>query len=280
MRFSPFNSAKRQRRRAGKALLLRRGIFFLMIIGLIYYLTESFRRSDIFKIDNVNCSTPILGSYDQSHWCDELKSAVIHRRLTEIDTNRLEAVLKKNQLGIFRIKSKKILPSTFGAEIFGRIPLAVCRVIRAARDTQSVAQTATESAAAFPATGVTTDFLVDKNGLVFAESLNAPGLPIFTIRGEDNIKIGKTFSSGLIAFYIQALSAFREANFEITAIEEASAAAVPFLLRNGPRILLDRDKSLSEQVSSLQLIMDKYKIEGKRLRTVDLRFVKPVVVYD
>ena len=48
---------------------------------------------------------------------------------------------------------------------------------------------------------------------------------------------------------------------------------------NGPYVLLPVINSYSEIIDSLGLILNKYRIEGKNLKKVDLRFNNPVVEY-
>lgn len=50
-------------------------------------------------------------------------------------------------------------------------------------------------------------------------------------------------------------------------------------LKNGEEVLLSSKKSLETQVSSLQLILSRLTIEGKRIAKLDLRFDNPVIVF-
>lgn len=50
-------------------------------------------------------------------------------------------------------------------------------------------------------------------------------------------------------------------------------------LKNDEEVLLSSKKSLAVQVSSLQLILSRLTIEGKRIAKLDLRFDNPVIVF-
>lgn len=48
-------------------------------------------------------------------------------------------------------------------------------------------------------------------------------------------------------------------------------------LRDGGQVILSLNKGLENQISSLQLILSRLTIEGKRLKKLDFRFNKPVI---
>ncbi|MCL5970032.1 MAG: hypothetical protein M1450_00820 [Patescibacteria group bacterium] len=50
-------------------------------------------------------------------------------------------------------------------------------------------------------------------------------------------------------------------------------------LKNNEEIILSKNKDISFQVSSLQLMISRFTIEGKRIKRVDFRFDKPVVSF-
>src|ERR1035437_579672 len=50
-------------------------------------------------------------------------------------------------------------------------------------------------------------------------------------------------------------------------------------LRDGGEVILSSGKDLDSQLSSLQLILSRLTIEGKKLKKLDFRFDNPVVVF-
>jgi len=50
-------------------------------------------------------------------------------------------------------------------------------------------------------------------------------------------------------------------------------------LKNNEEIIFSKNKDISFQVSSLQLMLSRFTIEGKRIKRVDFRFDKPVVSF-
>lgn len=50
-------------------------------------------------------------------------------------------------------------------------------------------------------------------------------------------------------------------------------------LKNGGRVILSSKKDIKKQISSLQLILSRLTIEGKKLKVLDFRFDNPVVTF-
>lgn len=59
----------------------------------------------------------------------------------------------------------------------------------------------------------------------------------------------------------------------------ASDSSYLVFLQNNGEVILSPSKSLSSQISSLQVILFSFTIEGKVFKRLDLRFDKPVVVF-
>ena len=50
-------------------------------------------------------------------------------------------------------------------------------------------------------------------------------------------------------------------------------------IKDGGEVLISDKKDLTEQVSSLQLIVSRLKIEGKKFKRLDFRFDRPVIKF-
>jgi len=59
-----------------------------------------------------------------------------------------------------------------------------------------------------------------------------------------------------------------------------SERAVEILFKDNLQVIFSLKKEIEVQLDSLQLISSRAKIEGKKIKRLDLRFDKPVVVYD
>jgi hypothetical protein len=48
-------------------------------------------------------------------------------------------------------------------------------------------------------------------------------------------------------------------------------------LQTGESVIVSKNKDIAEQLSSLQLIQSRLKIEGKEFKSLDMRFAQPVI---
>lgn len=78
---------------------------------------------------------------------------------------------------------------------------------------------------------------------------------------------------------LQQISAsLREHHINFDKVEIKSDTTFSVLLKNGGIVMLTSGKSIEQQVSSLQLILDRLTMEGKHFASLDFRYAKPVVV--
>lgn len=66
---------------------------------------------------------------------------------------------------------------------------------------------------------------------------------------------------------------------EISVSPTSSDSAILVNLVNGETIIFSTIKDMAAQVDSLQIILARLTIEGKKLKTLDFRYDKPVVTY-
>jgi len=71
----------------------------------------------------------------------------------------------------------------------------------------------------------------------------------------------------------------RKSKIDFSSSSLASDSSYLVRLKSGETINFSSEKSLDEQISSLQLMLYRFTIEGKRLERLDFRFDKPVVVF-
>ena len=76
----------------------------------------------------------------------------------------------------------------------------------------------------------------------------------------------------------QLKKALLEAHIQFSSISAMSDASYSVMLENGEEILFSTKKSFTGQISSLQLILSRLTIEGKRFALLDVRFDKPVII--
>lgn len=72
----------------------------------------------------------------------------------------------------------------------------------------------------------------------------------------------------------------KKGNIAFSEVKSSTGSSILVTLKDGNDVLFSAKKSLGEQVSSLQLILSRLTIEGKRFKNLDLRFEKPTVAYE
>lgn len=68
-------------------------------------------------------------------------------------------------------------------------------------------------------------------------------------------------------------------NISFVDISISTGSAYLVLLENGEEIMISKDKPLGLQISSLQLILSRLTIEGKKIVSLDFRYEKPIVIF-
>lgn len=70
----------------------------------------------------------------------------------------------------------------------------------------------------------------------------------------------------------------RKAGFEVESLSIESADTIHVSLSGGTTVVF-KTEEIIKQVSSLQVLLSRFKIEGRIPQKIDLRFEKPVVVF-
>jgi hypothetical protein len=70
-----------------------------------------------------------------------------------------------------------------------------------------------------------------------------------------------------------------KSNISFKTVSASSDASLVVHLINGSVVILSSKKDIKSQISSLQLILSRLTIEGKKLKSLDFRFDNPVVSF-
>jgi hypothetical protein len=68
-------------------------------------------------------------------------------------------------------------------------------------------------------------------------------------------------------------------NIPVNTVDVASDSSYLISLKDGSQVIVSPTKNIDNQISSLQLILSRLTIEGKRFRLLDFRYDKPVIVF-
>ncbi|OGH23465.1 MAG: hypothetical protein A2629_00260 [Candidatus Levybacteria bacterium RIFCSPHIGHO2_01_FULL_41_15] len=69
----------------------------------------------------------------------------------------------------------------------------------------------------------------------------------------------------------------RKENIPYSSVSVASDSSYLVDLRDGGQAIISKKKDIQEQINSLQLMLNRLTIEGKRIKTVDFRFDRPIL---
>ena len=87
--------------------------------------------------------------------------------------------------------------------------------------------------------------------------------------------IGKSFTKPENNF----ISLLKNAKINISGFSVTTDSSYMVLLVDNGNVIFDPSKNLDMQVRSLQIILSRLTIEGKRFKSLDFRFDKPVVSF-
>lgn len=71
----------------------------------------------------------------------------------------------------------------------------------------------------------------------------------------------------------------KKTNIEYLSLISLDSSSFLLILKNNEEVILSSKKELSQQISSLQLIITRSTIEDKHIRRLDFRFDRPVIKY-
>ncbi len=79
--------------------------------------------------------------------------------------------------------------------------------------------------------------------------------------------------------YNQVDDILQKSGIAFSSIERKQDASYVIRLKDGGQVIITENKNVQNQISSLQLILSRLTIEGKRFKSLDFRYDKPVVLF-
>jgi len=118
--------------------------------------------------------------------------------------------------------------------------------------------------------------LVDANGFLIERADNSSGLFLIATSGFSGFEIKDKIIEKEILKALEFSLEAKKRNLELLKAEVAEGE-LKFFLRNDVVVLTSIEKSSSQQIDSLQLILAKSKIDKDHLRQIDLRYENPII---
>lgn len=177
----------------------------------------------------------------------------------------------KNQF--FCVKSvqvEKHYPNQVLVTVNGRIPIANVLTV------SKVASSSASASATFISTSSAKEdsFLVDDEGIIFAKEFKQNLVNVSFV--DQKFILGQKIEKNIIQPLLEIIKRLKDLsiNIEYINVQEDTITLV-----YKPIIFFTTKRDVNKQVASLQLILEKAKIEAKELELIDVRFEKPIIKY-
>lgn len=219
----------------------------LLIFGLVFWL-----RSDFWQIKKVSCY--LNGDVCSLALWAELANKTLGKNIVIFSSSKLGQEIKQNHPEFLQLKINKRLPNGLFFKI--EIRKTVVAIGREEGDF----------------------YLADKEGILLERTNNPGNLPLIFLPHDINQDLGTKIQEELILTAIQILYGSKLRLLEPESARLVSEKAIEVRLKEDLQVLFSTKKEVKAQLDSLQFILKRAKIEGKRLERIDLRFDKPVIV--
>lgn len=244
-------------------------LFFLISAALIIYKSRILNVNHIeLEIDKASCTNQkdLLNIYN-------LEGDPI----LFIDKKKLLKISQEKFPCIKSITSEIIFPNNLKIKVSGREGFVKLSAYPSSShlDLDSFESSPSSAAADLDWTFISSSsaFLTGKEGFIFANYQNED-LPLLLIN-DQNLKIG--YQLDKIIF--EKIAVIFEKLTSLNILGTAKLENSNLLIGGSQKLIFSLKKDVSVQLTSLQLIMAKAKIDGRMLESTDLRFDKPVIVY-
>ena len=261
-------SAKRFRSPLSILAFFRFLIILFVLLAIFFFVFKS----DVFKVNNISVLFEGYG-YDSESIKDRINSAFIGKNIFWLNEGGVSSALKKEYLSIVSTRLIRNLPRSVLFYVSQRDPVAM--IVPVAPDFQS-SPSAVISMAVKEGSSPSQRLLIDKSGLLFYEA-SVSGMTIIVTDG-GNATLGNLMSKSSDKFMIKTVSQMKTADVPASLIT-GIYGDVLVVLKDKSFAWLTPTKEVDYQVEILKMIIEKYRIEGKGIAKIDLRFKNPVVEF-
>ncbi|HUS51988.1 MAG TPA: hypothetical protein VMX77_00815 [Candidatus Bathyarchaeia archaeon] len=119
--------------------------------------------------------------------------------------------------------------------------------------------------------------IVDEKGIIFQKTGSPLGLPVILTDYLERGDLGQKVDYHPVCQSVDLVILLSKLGLKPESVR-VSGQEIQLQFEGDLEVFFSSEKEASVQVGSLQLILSRTKIEGKRLKRVDLRFDKPVIV--
>ena len=250
------------------------GVVFL--VGLLLFLVS--RQFAIKKVSVITTGLSCASS-------DQIARFVSAqgRSLVLFDLARVQKAILTKFNCVSQVDVVRVWPSALEIKVQGRLPVALIVSDSGGLQIQlkQIESTASSHAALL---NFSTDnpasqpLMVDKLGYVFGNASEGAKLPLVRFETQ-SWNIGESVSLSLLNGVLSINQELLKLGYLVTLLRINAVNDLIVITDPGLKLVFSLNKDLNIQLASLQLILQKAKIESKPIDSIDLRFNKPVVVY-
>ena len=241
-------------------------IFF----GLILVITLSLfvLRTDFLKIKSINVRLEKVSCADS----DQIKNAaaLLGQNIVFLNSSKAKENIKNKFVCVKDVIFLKTFPKNVNLIVSGRVPVAIAAVLKTSEASPS---SFLENIATPSGSEVVESFLIDEEGVIFSKINEQANLPSIYFK-DISISLGKKLEDTTK----NSLKILEKLNLFGLDIQETLVSDNYFIIFS-PKVIFRLDSEVDIQLASLQLILEKAKIDDVRLEFVDLRFDKPAVKF-
>ncbi|HUS59856.1 MAG TPA: cell division protein FtsQ/DivIB [Nevskiaceae bacterium] len=239
----------RKKKKTVLSLLKKISIFVILIVSIVGLVVFVKTALVVKKIDCRFNQTACPGEI----WM-ELMSLTIGKNIVFFPTKDLVSQIKASHPLLKEVKIKKSLPNHLSFELKKREPQAALKS---------------------PEEGF---WIVDEEGFLL-EKANEIELPVILVEQPINLNVGEKIEKEAV-WTINLLKSLKFRLLMPKTAKIVSPRQIEIELSDGLLVIFSSLKEVNFQLDSLQLIFSRSKIEGRNLKQIDLRFDKPVVIYE
>jgi hypothetical protein len=259
----------------------------LVLAVILFLLAAIVLRTDYLKIKDVVIEANQLTCTT----ADQIKQQVnvVGQNFLLVKVTDLENKLRKQYICLDNIKVEKKFPDQLDVNVKNRLPVALVSVIKAKPSLQLNLTEATPSSQtalldfSVPAPAPDSLYLVDKNGVIYADSQSQDiGMPFFYLV-DNSVYIGRIIDKDGLNNLLKVLDQLSKWEIYSSHVKDNQTE---LLIDGQPKLVFSLTKDVKEQLASLQLILEQAKMnsnpiqsDSKYINLVDLRFNKPIVIY-
>lgn len=246
---------------------------FLLILTCIIFLGIAIFlmfRSNFFTVKKVDINLDQVPCVDDLTLKNSLDS--LGKNLFFMDTEKIASEIKLKYICIKEVKIARLFPDRVNLIVSGR--QAVAKLIKLS-SREATGSGLLENIAT-PSSQVSTEgYLIDSSGTIFLKILEQINIPNIFIKDID-IFLGEKLDNSY-ANSLKILQRVKIFNLQFKDSQILNNFLVIFPQNSSPRIIFKLDSQIEAQLASLQLILEKAKIDDRILEFIDLRFDKPIV---